>query len=448
MINLKLPDNVIKTISILKDNNFQAFLVGGSVRDLLMGKITQNWDFTTDCPPEEILKLFRNSFYDNKFGTVGIPQENKQVFEITTFRSEHGYSDSRHPDKVVWGKSLEEDLSRRDFTINAIAYDGGNITDPYHGQEDIKRKVIKTVGDPGQRFSEDALRLIRAVRIATELQFTIDNQTLLAISKNAHLIHNISNERVKDELYKILPSDHPSEGIELLKETGLLKEILPELDKNFGIEQKSPERHHIYDVGTHLVMSLKYCKSKDPTVKLATLLHDIGKADTYKKLDDGVITFYNHEIIGTKLVRNIADRLKLSKKEKDKLITLVRWHQFTVDERQTDKAIRRFIRRITKEYINDMLDLRVADRLGGGARETSWRLEEFKKRIVEVQKQPFTVADLKINGFDVMKELNIKPGPKVGEILNQLFKEVEENKIKNEREVLLERLKSINDQHL
>lgn len=220
-----------------------------------------------------------------------------------------------------------------------------------------------------------------------------------------------------------------------------MEEVLPELEKAFGVEQKSPGRHHIYDVGNHLLMSLKECKSGDPLVRFATLIHDIGKPTTYKKLETGVITFYNHEIVSTKIAKNIAERLRFSNKETEKLITLVRWHQFTVDERQTDSAIRRFIRNVGKENISDMITLRVADRLGGGARETSWRLEEFKKRLIEVQKEPFAVRDLKIDGVDVMKEINIKPGPKVGEILNTIFEEVVEKKVSNEKKELLERLK-------
>jgi tRNA nucleotidyltransferase/poly(A) polymerase len=229
----------------------------------------------------------------------------------------------------------------------------------------------------------------------------------------------------------------------LLKDSGLMAEILPEMIKCFGVEQKSPGRHHIYDVGTHLVMSLKFCKSPDPVTRFATLIHDIGKPLTYKKLDTGVITFYNHEMVSTKIAENIADRLRFSKKEKDKFLTLVRWHQFTVDEHQTDSAIRRILRNVGPENMEDMLALRVGDRLGGGARETSWRLEEFKKRLIEVQKQPFTVKDLKIDGNDVMKELKLKPGPKVGEILEALFENVVEKKVENQKDSLLNELKKI-----
>jgi len=280
---------------------------------------------------------------------------------------------------------------------------------------------------------------MRAVRFASQLGFTIEPATFSAIQNNAQLLNQISKERIKDELFKILRSDYPAEGITLLLTSGLLQFIIPELIKGYGMSQA---RHHIYDVWTHSLMSLKNCPSKDPLVRLATLLHDIGKPIVAKGEGEDR-TFYNHEVVGDKIVRNIAERLKFSKKEEERLITLVRWHQFTVDDRQTDSAIRRFIRNVGKENLEDMLALRVGDRLGGGAKETSWRLEKFKKRLEEVQIQPFSVTDLKINGKDVMEIIGIPSGPKVGQILNQLFEEVVEKKIENEREVLLERLKKL-----
>jgi tRNA nucleotidyltransferase/poly(A) polymerase len=282
--------------------------------------------------------------------------------------------------------------------------------------------------------------MMRAVRIGTQLNFKIEEKTFEAIKKNAPLINKIAKERIKDELFKILGSENPYEGMVLLRESGLMKEILPEMEKCFGVEQKSPGRHHIYDVGTHLLMSLKNCKSEDVVTRFATMIHDIGKPQTYRKLATGVITFYNHEMVSTRIAENIADRFRFSKKEKDKFVVLVRWHQFTVDEHQTDSAIRRILKNVGPENMNDMLALRVGDRLGGGARETSWRLEAFKKRLIEVQKQPFSVNDLKIDGRDVMKELDIPSGPQVGQILQKLFNEVVENKVKNEREALLKKL--------
>lgn len=436
----KLPQQAKKVIDALKKSGFEAYAVGGSVRDLLMGRPTKRWDFTTNATPGEILKVFPDSFYDNAFGTVGTKMPD-DVYEITTYRNEKGYSDHRHPDKISWGKTIEEDLSRRDFTINAIAFDGKTIVDPFEGQQDIKNQLIRTVGNPDERFTEDALRLMRAIRIASELGFTIENETAAAIKKHASSLSKISKERIRDELFKLLSSPHAGDSILVLKNTGLLTFIIPEFEIAFDIPQKSPKRHHIYDVGTHSVMALKHCPSDDPLVRLATLLHDIGKPKTFKKeASSGLITFYNHEVAGSRIVKTIAERLRLSRKDSEKLFTLVRWHQFTVDERQTDSALRRFIRRVGKENLEDMLALRIGDRLGGGARETSWRLELFKNRLEEVQKQPFTVADLKVNGHDVMKQFDIKPGPMVGKVLSQLFSDVEAGTLPNEREALLSHL--------
>lgn len=445
-MDFRLPQEVERIFQEMTAAGYEIYLVGGAVRDMIMGKPVDDWDFTTNATPEQILKVFPDAYYNNRFGTVGVPATEGSGFnphEITTFRSEEEYSDARRPDKVTWGTSLTEDLKRRDFTINAIALaknEECELMDPYDGQKDIKKRLIKAVGEPNERFSEDALRLMRAVRIASELNFKIEEKTLHAIKANASLINKIAKERVRDELLKIVASMHPVEGITLFRETGLMDEILPELSKTFGVEQKSPGRHHIYDVGTHCLMSLKHCNSTDSITRFATLIHDIGKPQTFKIIN-GTITFYNHEMVSAKIARNIAERLRFSKDQKDKLVTLVRWHQFTVDEHQTDSAIRRFIRHVGKENIDEMLALRTGDRLGGGAKETSWRLEEFKKRLIEVQKEPFTVHDLKITGHDIMKELNIKPGPEIGKILNQIFNEVVEKKVPNKKKELVSWLK-------
>lgn len=441
---MTIPENAQKIIDTLKTAGFEAYAVGGSVRDILMDRPTKGWDFTTNATPEQILNLFPDSFYDNQFGTVGIKIKEKEdvvdIYEVTTYRSEGNYSDRRHPDQVTWGKTIEEDLSRRDFTINAIAWNGQTIIDPYGGQKDIEEKVIRAVRNPKERFAEDALRLMRAVRLASELGFMIENTTLEGIKKNASLMTTVSMERIHDEFLRILAAPYAADGVLILKNTGLLAIILPELDDAFNTPQKSPQRHHIYDVGTHSVMALKFCPSKDAVVRLATLLHDIGKPKTFLKDGRGVITFYNHEVASTYLTRGILKRLRFSKKDTDKILSLVRWHQFSVDERQTDAALRRFIRRVGKENLDDILALRIGDRLGGGARETSWRLELYKKRLVEVQKQPFTVHDLAIDGHDVMIRLGVKPGPIIGNVLDQLFAEVEEGKLANDREALLARL--------
>lgn len=444
-----LPEKAKTIITTLKNRKFEAYAVGGSVRDVLMGKPTKGWDYTTNATPEQILEIFPDSFYDNAFGTVGIKikgessEETVDIYEITTYRNENGYTDHRHPDKIAWGSSLTEDLSRRDFTINAIAFDGETLVDPYNGQKDLGDKLIRAVGNPTERFGEDALRAMRAIRIAAELGFTIDDITLAAIKNSAHLITTISFERIRDELLRILASQFAADAILLLKNTGLLAQILPELEEAFIVGQKSPKRHHIYDVGTHSVLAMRHCPSTDPIIRFATLIHDIGKPKTVRKDESGIITFYNHEVVGSKIAKDICYRLRFSKKQTEKIVTLVRWHQFTVDERQTDSALRRFICHVGKDFLDDMLALRIGDRLGGGARETSWRLELFKKRLEEVQKQPFTVADLAVDGHDVMKEFNCKPSKLVGEILDRLFAQVEEGTLPNVRDALLKKIEEL-----
>lgn len=437
---ITLPPTVIEFMNTIRKGGFDVYVVGGAVRNLLLDKEVSNWDFTTNATPEEIQSLFPDSFYHNTYGTVTV-KSGSDLFEITPFRKESNYKDSRHPEKIEWAKTVEEDLARRDFTINALAFDGKKIIDLFEGKKHIEDKKIVAVGNPDIRLQEDALRLMRGIRFASQLGFLIADETRNAMARNAHLIKNISWERIRDELLKIIGSNHPSEGVLFLKSTRLLKYILPELDNCFAIPQKSPNRHHIYDVGTHLIMSLKSCPSSDPITRLASLLHDVGKVETFHKDEKTqLITFYNHEVVGTVQAKQIADRLRLSNEQKTKFVRLIEFHQFTVIEDQTDKSIRRFIKDVGKEYIQDMLDLRTADRIGSGATPTSWRLDLFKKRIIEVQKEPFTVKDLKITGLDVMKIKNIKPSKEVGDILDRLFEQVVEKKLENKREVLLKHI--------
>jgi len=471
-MKIDLPFEVKTVWDKFVKGGFEIYIIGGVVRDIMLKRQRYDWDMTTNATPEQILTLFPEGFYDNVFGTVGISPESlnnapsnpphnlrggrnsveiNRPIEITTFRTEHGYSDGRHPDKVVWGQSLEEDLSRRDFTINAMALkrfkdsktqndNDFELIDLFGGEKDLQDKLIRAVGEAKKRFSDDALRMMRAVRIATQLGFNIEEQTFQAIQEMAENINNISAERIRDELFKILGSDYPMDGYQVLRNTGLAEQILPEVETAFGVEQKSPGRHHIYDVGTHSLLALKYCPSADPITRLATLIHDIGKVKTQRVYPDGRITFYNHEMESTKIAEKIAERLRFSNAQKDKFVRLVRWHQFTVDERQTDSAIRRFIKNVGVENIPEMIALRTGDRLGGGAKETSWRLEEFKTRLLEVQKQPFSIPDLKIDGNDVMKVKKIDPGPMVGKYLEAIFFEVTEMGLVNEREKLLNKL--------
>jgi tRNA nucleotidyltransferase (CCA-adding enzyme) len=460
-----VPEEIKKIYESFRVAGFRLHLVGGSVRNILLYKddALQNikdWDMTTDATPEQMLQLFPDAFYDNAFGTVGIPvkslieTEHPGVVEITTFRTEQGYTDRRHPSEVKWGKTIEEDLARRDFTMNAIAMeftgdvaeiDTENLIDLYNGREDIENKIIRTVGDPMERFKEDALRLMRAIRFAAQLGFQIEENTLKAITEDAVLLTAIAKERIRDELLKILASDYPYEGIMLLKNTNLLQHILPELLEGIDVSQTRPGRHHKDDVFTHNVLSLKYCPSEDPIVRFATLIHDIGKPRVATADHDGYVIFHNHEIVGAKIAYEICDRLRFSKKNKEKVTKLIRWHMFTVDEHITDSAVRRFIRRVGTENVKDMMDLRVGDRLGGGTQTAeSWRLKLFKKRVEEqLAPTPFSINDLAIDGNDIMKELDIKPGRHIGELLQKLFEEVDEDLNNNNREYLLNRVKKI-----
>ncbi|PIP52216.1 hypothetical protein COX09_02790 [Candidatus Beckwithbacteria bacterium CG23_combo_of_CG06-09_8_20_14_all_47_9] len=438
-MKFKLPSPVIKVLQTLERDKFEAFVVGGAVRNLLTHVPVTDWDFTTNATPEQIQKLFPDSFYDNRFGTVGVKFD-EQVLEITTYRSESGYSDRRRPDRVKWGKTIAKDLTRRDFTVNAMALtDKLEIIDPFHGQKDLKQKIIRAVGQADKRFNEDALRMLRAIRIASQLGFLIEPKTLEAIVKNSALIKQISAERVRDELLKIIASPFPKEGLQLMFNAGLLAHILPELIATRGVDQAG---HHTKDVWNHSLDSLAASPSAETIVRLATLLHDIGKPVVKSSREGKKITFYNHEVVGARMAKTIARRLKLSKKQTDLLWLLVRWHMFQYEPKMTDKAIRRFITRVGRENINKMIQLRVGDRVGGGSQASSWRLREFQERIKQVLYKPFDINDLKVDGTDAMNILNIKPGPKVGKILKKIFNEVLADAKKNDREYLL---KKIND---
>jgi len=436
-----IPERVKEIFKIFKKNKAELYIVGGAVRNILLNKKVDDWDFATNLRSDEMKKIFpKNSFCNNEFGTFSVI-DGESIYEITTYRTERGYSDFRHPDEILWGKTLDEDLQRRDFTINAMAMDEkGNIIDKYGGRKDLENNLIKCVGNPDDRFSEDALRMIRAIRIATQIDFQIEGNTFKSIQNNVQSIDKVAPERIKTELFKILVLKNASKGVVLLKDGGLLNYIIPDLLEGFGMLQKG---HHVYDVWEHSLRTLYNCVSISPITRFASLLHDIGKPNSLKIIN-GERTFHNHEVIGSRIALKIGKNLRLSNKELDQLFRLVRWHMFTVSEMQTDKAIRRFIRNVTADYIDEMIALRRADRIGSGAKETSWRWELFKKRIIEVQKQPFCVKELKIDGNDVIKILKIKPGKKVGEILNKIFSEVEENPKLNERGILLKKIRGIN----
>lgn len=417
--------------------------MGGCVRDLLMDREPKDWDITTNAKPEEIMEIFPDSFYENKFFTVGIKTDDEKipVVETTTFRIEQKYSDKRHPDKVRFAKTLTDDLSRRDFTINALALKiknkGFEIIDLFNGQKDLKNKIIRAVGHPYERFDEDALRMMRAIRFAAELNFTIEKETLEAIEKNAKNLQYVAQERTKDELQKIILSDQPSEGIEMLHETGLLKFIIPELEKGYGVKQN---RHHIYTIYKHNLLSLKFCPSKKSEVRLAALLHDIAKPQT-KKGEGENATFYNHDHVGKKVAEMILKRLRFSNDIVDKVKLLIDNHMFYYNPDEVgESSVRRLIRKVGLENIKDLIDLRISDRLGSGVPKAKpYKLRHLEYIIDKVSQDAISVKMLKINGNDLMKVLKIKPGPKIGAILDVLLSEVIEDAEKNTKKYLSQR---------
>jgi len=432
---MKIPKKIKDVLKKLEKNDFQAFLVGGCVRDLLTDKEPKDWDMTTNATPEEIVKIFPDSYIDNKFGTVTVLNE----IEITPFRTEAKYTDKRHPDKVEWAKTIEEDLSRRDFTINAIAFNADlKEIDLFEGKEDLTKKIIRTVGKAEDRFSEDALRMMRAVRFATVLGFEIEEKTAEAIKKNAIWMKVISQERIRDELVKIVMADNAYKGIEMLRELGLLKFVLPELEEGYEVAQA---KHHTFDVYTHSILSLKYAAEKkfNRDVRLASLLHDIGKPKS-KRGKGEKATFYGHEVVGARMVNKRLERLKFSKKDIEKIVKLVRYHLFyyNVDE-VSESSVRRLVRKVGPESIEELLQVRMADRIGSGVPKAEpYKLRHMKYVIDKASKDPISVKMLKIDGQDIIKILGIKPGPKIGQILDVLLGYVLDDP-KNNKKIFLEK---------
>jgi poly(A) polymerase/tRNA nucleotidyltransferase (CCA-adding enzyme) len=453
---MEIPKEILEIIKKLKKEGYQAFIVGGCVRDILRGVKPTDWDIATSAKPEEIQKIFKKNFYTNRFFTVTVILETQdptlKEVEITTFRKESKYSDKRHPDEVSFAKNIEEDLSRRDFTINAMALDVKEpgelkLIDPFLGQKDLRAKIIRAVGDPDERFSEDALRMLRAIRFAASLDkknvWEIEKETFEAIKKNAKLINFISKERIRDEIVKILESPLAYEGFLLLHQSGLLKEIIPELEKGVGVTQN---RHHIYTVFMHSLLSLKYAVKYgyNLNVRLAALFHDIAKPEV-KKGEGPDATFYNHDVVGAKFTRNILTRLKFPKEIVEKVSLLVRYHMFFFDpEKVSESAVRRLLRKVGKENIQELIELRIADRKGSGVpKARPYRLRYFEYLVSKVSRDPISPKMLKVDGYDVMEILKIKSGPRVGLILNALLSEVLDDPKKNEREYLEKRIKEL-----
>lgn len=462
-VKFNVPKEIIEIGKRLKDADFDAYLVGGCVRDILLGKEPKDWDIATNAKPEQIQKIFFTfagatadkpaTVYENEFGTVGVKTGSEdpklKIVEVTTFRLEGKYTDKRHPDEIKFAKTIEEDLARRDFTINAIALKIKNLKfeinliDPFGGQNDLKKKIIRAVGEPAERFNEDALRLIRAVRFASELGFDIEKTTAEAVKKESGLLEMIAKERIRDEFSKIIMADKAKSGIELLEETGLLKFILPELRKGIDVAQNL---HHIYSVWEHNLRSLDYAVKKNYSleIRLAALFHDVGKPQT--KAGEGKhSTFYNHEIVGAKIAAQIMDRLKFSKEIAEHVVHLVRYHLFYYNVGEvTEAGVRRFLARVGPENVDDFIKVREADRIGSGVpKAVPYKLRHLLFMIDKVKRDPISPKMLKINGNEIMEILGVKPGPRIGWILSVLLEEVIEDPKKNTKENLELRTKTL-----
>ncbi len=453
----KVPQNVKDVIKTLTTAGHEAFVVGGCVRDMVIGRQPKDWDITTNARPEEVQTLFSDSFYENDFGTVGVKvtpflphgKEGREhdVIEVTTYRIETTYSDKRRPDDVVFVDTIEEDLARRDFTINAMALGEDDVLrDPFGGREDIRRKSIRAVGDPQRRFEEDALRMMRAVRFCAEIGFDIEQRTRDAIVAHADSIKDIAIERIRDEFSRIVMSSHPRQGIQLLSDMHLLKHFMPELEEGIGVEQN---HHHIYTVWEHNLRALAMCPSAKLSVRLAALLHDVGKPRSKRGVGRNC-TFYNHEYIGERMARKILSRMRYPKKVIDHTALLVRNHMFYYSVGEvTESAVRRVIAKVGKENIKDLIDVRIGDRLGSGsAKAKPYKLRHFEYMVEKVSHDAVNVKMLKINGDIMIKEMGFTPGPKIGAILETLLAEVIDDASKNTLPYLRKRAMELNEEDL
>ncbi len=466
MKSQKISESVLIIMNKIKKAGFESYLVGGCVRDLLLGGEPKDWDVTTNAKPEELLKIIPDGKYENSFGTVMVPlkyiktEQEETVdgpnIEITTYRIESTYSDKRHPDEVQFAETLEEDLSRRDFTVNAMAIEldeKGNqkeIVDLFNGQKDLESKVIRAVGEPDERFNEDALRMMRAIRFSVQIGFEIEKKTFVSIEKNSKNLQHISQERIRDEFDKIIISQNPSKGVELLIKSKLMDQFIPEVIETIGVKQN---RHHYYGpyntVYAHMLASLKKCPSEKLEVRLASFFHDIGKPNS-KRGEGEMATFYGHEYGGAKIVDRIMNRMKYPRKIIEKTVLLVKNHMFYYNVDEVGEAgVRKVIRKVGLENINDLIDVRIADRLGSGVpKAVPYRLRHFKYMVEKVSKDPISVKQLKLNGDIMITEMNFKPSREIGAILDVLLAEVIEKPELNEKEGLMKRVEELRKEDL
>ncbi|MFC1670304.1 CCA tRNA nucleotidyltransferase [Spirochaetota bacterium] len=440
-INLSKKDEaaVNSIVKRFHASGFECYLIGGSVRDLILGSNIYDYDFATNAKPDEVMGLFKKVIPTGlKHGTVSI-LINGKTYEVTTYRADGKYIDGRRPETVSFSKTLEEDVKRRDFTINGLAYDisNGEVIDYVDGMNDLEQKIIRTIGDPMERFSEDGLRSFRACRFASKLYFNIEDNTFDAISRTLDIVKLVSIERVRDELMKLLETDKPSVGFELMRDTKLLDLFLPELAQCYEVSQN---KYHTFDIYYHNLYSCDAASKARPLIRLSALLHDLGKVLARQVGKDGDYTFYNHEVVGAKLTRKIMKRLKFSNDEISRVNNLVLNHMFHYTDEWTDGAVRRFMRKVGLENLNDLFTLRLADRKGNGSREGMpkpiLKLQARIQKIID-EENAISVRDLNIDGNIIIAAFDLKEGPVIGKVLNELLEIVLDDPEFNKRESLL-----------
>jgi tRNA nucleotidyltransferase (CCA-adding enzyme) len=432
---VRVPAEVQSILERLWASGHAAYVVGGGVRDALLGRSQSDWDIATDARPERLLELFPGSHYGNRFGTVTIGP-----VEATTFRRDHRYADHRRPDSVTFTDSIEEDLARRDFTVNALAWgraanaDAAEWVDPHRGFDDLAGHRLRAVGEPDLRFDEDALRLLRAARLAAQLGFDIEPRTLAAMSSAAHLLKWVANERIGAEFRRMIAADPPSTGLRILDATNLLEPLFPELAAQRGVAQDKIAGH---DVWQHSLATLDAAALVDPPnqrLRLAALLHDIGKPLTFA---DG--RFIGHDIEGARLTTELLGRLAFAQRDVDHVAALVRHHMFRYEPRWTNAAVRRFIRRVGREMVDDLIKLRQADNLGSGLAAAADGSDELRRRVDGelAAGVPLSLRELAIDGHDLTTELDLAPGQLVGRLLDRLLESVVSDPQRNTRDQLL-----------
>ncbi len=411
--------------------------MGGSLRDAALGRSAADWDLASDAHPDRLVELFPGSVYENRFGTVAVRRDG-EVYEITTFRSDHDYADFRRPHRVEFGDTIELDLARRDFTVNAMAWgaragDEPALVDPYDGLADVGARVIRAVGDPATRFLEDALRMVRAIRLASSLDFRLDEATHDALREHAGLVEHLSGERIAAELDKLLAAPMPSTGLRLLADTGLLAPISAELARQRGIPQNKVAGEDLWD---HTMRTVDAAPADRPIVRLAALLHDIGKPETFAEGH-----FLGHDAVGATLAEAFLDRLHAPRAVRDRVVALVRHHMFSYEPNWSDAAVRRFIGKIGAlgpGALEELLALREADNAGSGL-PAGAGLGELRQRIA-AELAADVVLDRKglaIDGGDLKTELGLDEGPLLGRILDDLLERVIVDPVLNDRPTLL-----------